>query len=256
MPEIDPKNITAQLSYLGRGNSPATHLASAISNCFPGLEFDFRAVWKRFFVGIELHEADNLVLAVQADSSAAQQGIAAGDRLVEVDGRPVTAPVVGPTQVGGAAVTLAPSEHLEWSNALADTAASMPGRQVSCRFEGRGGASKSAVLETRPLFEGVALTEEVAEPGALTQGLCSPWQSDYRECGCYYWAASRPDFVNTEEPTPGQVRGDNWMTKARGPAGSKAYAPDDPSDPGQWTYEDLYRDWERLRFQVGGQDET
>ena len=37
---------------------------------------------------------------------------------------------------------------------------------------------------------------ELPQPGELTQGLCSPWQNDYRECACYYWAASRPDYVN------------------------------------------------------------
>lgn len=36
------------------------------------------------------------------------------------------------------------------------------------------------------------------EPGVLTQSLCSPWQWDFADCGCYYWAASRPDIVTTE----------------------------------------------------------
>ena len=38
----------------------------------------------------------------------------------------------------------------------------------------------------------------LADAGELTQGLCSPWQNDYRECSCYYWASARPDFVNVE----------------------------------------------------------
>src|SRR3712207_8764033 len=47
--------------------------------------------------------------------------------------------------------------------------------------------------EVLPLID-----ESIAGPGELTQSLCSPWQNDYRECGCYYWAASRPDYVNVE----------------------------------------------------------
>jgi bacterioferritin (cytochrome b1) len=41
------------------------------------------------------------------------------------------------------------------------------------------------------------------EPGALTRSLCSPWQWDFTDCGCYYWAASRPDIVTDAEGTKG-----------------------------------------------------
>jgi hypothetical protein len=37
------------------------------------------------------------------------------------------------------------------------------------------------------------------EPGGLTRSLCSPWQWDFADCGCYYWAASRPDIVTGEK---------------------------------------------------------
>ena len=33
------------------------------------------------------------------------------------------------------------------------------------------------------------------EPGDLTRSLCSPWQFDFRDCACYYWASSKPDLV-------------------------------------------------------------
>jgi hypothetical protein len=39
---------------------------------------------------------------------------------------------------------------------------------------------------------------QALEPGVLTQSLCSPWQWDFADCGCYYWAASRPDIVTSE----------------------------------------------------------
>ena len=54
---IEPRNLAAQLHYRAAGNPPSTLPESAISNCFPGLEFDFRNIWRRVFEGIEIHEA-------------------------------------------------------------------------------------------------------------------------------------------------------------------------------------------------------
>lgn len=33
------------------------------------------------------------------------------------------------------------------------------------------------------------------QPGEMTQSLCSPWQHDFRDCGCHYWASNHPDVV-------------------------------------------------------------
>jgi hypothetical protein len=53
-------------------------------------------------------------------------------------------------------------------------------------------------LRVRQFFQSgtAVISRALAEPGELTQGLCSPWQNDFRECSCYYWAASRPDYVD------------------------------------------------------------
>ena len=59
-------NLTAQLHHRGTG-SPASILPrSGISNCFPGLEFDFRNLWRRAFEGITLVENNNYVVAAEA----------------------------------------------------------------------------------------------------------------------------------------------------------------------------------------------
>ena len=63
--KITPRNLAAQLAYRGRGNPPVSHPSSAISNCFPGLEFDFRAIWRRFLVGIVLSENNNFVVGCE-----------------------------------------------------------------------------------------------------------------------------------------------------------------------------------------------
>ena len=106
-------------------------------------------------------------------------------------------------------------------------------------------------LKVRPFFEdGTAMISLVlARPGELTQGLCSPWQNDYRECSCYYWASARPDFVNVQPNEAGASVGDNWMQKER----TGDYVPDDYRDARLLNYDDLFREWEKhLRLQIGG----
>src|SRR5262245_21263374 len=89
---IHPRNLTAQLEYRGRGNPPVSHPSSAISNCFPGLEFDFRAVWRRIFAGIIITEHNNYVIEAEDPKYAHL----VHRRLLKVEGRTVAVPVRGP----------------------------------------------------------------------------------------------------------------------------------------------------------------
>lgn len=253
---IEPRNLTAQLHHRATGNPPSTLPDSAISNCFPGLEFDFRNVWRRIFEGIEIHESSGAVVSVDSGQSEVE----AGFFLISVAGAPTFTGLRGPTateedaELGGIA-------WLEWSNSLAEVLASSTGDLVPCEFFNPQTSSTVTVdLRVRPLLvrspatgEVVPLiSEDIAAPGELTQSLCSPWQNDYRECGCYYWAASRPDYVNVEPTASGASTGNNWMSRSREP---KVYAPDTARDPLQLSYEDLFRDWQNLlRFVVEGRD--
>jgi hypothetical protein len=249
---INPKNLTAQLAYRASGNPPSTLPDAAISNFFPGLEFDLRSLWKHIFVGVELHESGmgtsgHLVLNVEAGSPAAIDGVEAGHRLRSVDGRDVEA-----IRVTDAGVTTR-REALEFFNSLAEIT-QKPGQTARCVFRAPTGTLRTVELQVRPIFEGVAFSLDLLEPGAMTQGLCSPWQADYRECGCFYWAASRPDFVNVEfEPGTATARGHSWMQTDRTPGAP--YVPDNVGNPGQITYDDLYTRWQQvLKFVVGGKD--
>jgi hypothetical protein len=67
MTAIKPQNLAAQLAYRDRGNPPNTHATSAISNCFPGLEFDFRAIWRHLLKGIVLSENNNFVVGPESE---------------------------------------------------------------------------------------------------------------------------------------------------------------------------------------------
>ncbi|MEY2228255.1 ferritin-like domain-containing protein [Streptomyces sp. BF23-19] len=53
---------------------------------------------------------------------------------------------------------------------------------------------------------------DVYRPGDLTRSLCAPWQYDFRECGCYYWAASKPDISSSSD---GVYRNLNFQRRNR-----------------------------------------
>lgn len=273
MKKLDPKNLSAQLHYRAAGNPPGTMPASAISNCFPGLEFDFRNVWRRIFVGIEMHEADNYV--VDADRGFEHLK---GHRLLRVDGHPLVVPVIGPQRPGADPIPLVTSANpegvtfMEWSNALAQVLHEKAGKKVRCEFTPAESPLPAALpkdkkkvlvedLELRRFFargeqgDLAVIAEELAEPGELTQGLCSPWQNDYRECACYYWAASRPDYVSVEQGPQGTSIGINWLQKDRSPETPREYVLDNREDTRLVSYDDLFRHWEEsLHFQVEGRD--
>lgn len=281
MNEIQPINLQAQLTYRATGNPPVTMPETAISNCFPGLECDFRNVWRRIFEGIVLHEADNYVVEIEKGYEDRFRQLA-GCRLLYVEDDPIVAPVNGPTNPGRN--HLLGITSLEWSNALA-AKLQRPGAEFSCYFTAEPSQDQPMVaddnlttdqirdqllkdaqrisLRIRPFFAYATqqaggrrlavISEHLLEPGDLTQSLCSPWQNDYRECACYYWASSRPDYVNVEPGPDGLSRGHNWLAKDH--TAPADYVPDDGRDLRLVTYEDLFGSWQSLlKFQISGHD--
>ncbi len=261
---LKPNNLTAQLHYRGLGNPISVLPRTAISNCFPGLEFDFRNLWRRTFVGIVLVENNNYVV----EAEDAQYADLVHRRLLSVDGFDTMVLTTGPVFPGGGSGTLASVANpnavsfMEWSNSLARIM-DKQGQEVECKFS----AAKPAITEViasdvptitvrltvRHFFDGdsAALARDLLQPGELTQGLCAPWQNDYRECACYYWAASRPDYVNVEPAADGLSHGDMWMAKKR----TGTYIPDNRTDSRLYSYDDLFKDWQgALSFIIGGKD--
>lgn len=283
-PRLTPRNLTAQLFHVAAGNPVSSRPETAVANCCPGLEFDFRAVWRRMFEGITLREYDNLVIEDETgyglkhgrlmaiDIAPAGAEAARKGRRLDHDGVIRTTNIIlGPASSdpqGSIVLTTSENPHgaapLEWSNALARVLATAQGKTVTCYFA--IGDHVDAIPDPedvdswRPISFKVrrffapgtaVIAEELAQPGELTQGLCSPWQNDYRECSCYYWASARPDFVNVEPGADGLSHGDNWFQKAR----TGSYVPDDYADTRLVFYDDLFTAWEHwLRFQVGGRD--
>jgi hypothetical protein len=262
---LSPSNRTAHIHHRGEGNPFSVLPRTAISNCFPGLEFDLRNMWRRAFEGIVLLESDNYVVAAE-DS---QYEHLVGKRLLRFDEHPTVVPTTGPIFPGGDNITLSSGGNpnavsfMEWSNSLARIIHKQ-GKEVVCEFNkspipgdnevlAEGTPTIKVKLKLRRFFEGdtAAFAVGLLKAGELTQGLCSPWQNDYRECACYYWAASRPDYVNVQPGLDGLSRGDMWMAKRR----TGTYIPDDLSDSRLLSYDDLFKEWEkRLSFIIRGND--
>jgi hypothetical protein len=304
--KLTPKNLSAQMSYEAKGNPVSSRPVTSVANCCPGLEVDFRAVWRRMFRGLELREYDNLVMSVDEDCDAVVVPLEdttlkpkklAGHRLLRVvlpkgDGGEEV-PLLMMTPIWGPAssdtegkILLTTSENrsglapMEWSNALARV---LPykGQPVRCDFSAEPAKDQQVPLVDAPktpadrklpsgdepekknyvsfnctvrsFFQAdtAVISTELAKPGELTQGLCSPWQNDFRECSCYYWASARPDYVNVELTESGLSAGDNWMQKHR----TGSYVADDYADTRLIRYDDLFKNWETwLKFQIGGKD--
>lgn len=266
--EIKAANLTAQLHYKAKGNPFSALPRTAISNCFPGLEFDFRNLWRRAFKGIVLIENNNYV--IDADNSLRDL---IGCRLVAIENKMTMVPTSGPVFPDGDNVPLETKDNpngvsfMEWSNSLA-AVLQKQGEEVVCHFTKEASPQQVVVtaedildtskyqqvrLTVNNFFEenSASLSDDIVEPGELTQGLCSPWQNDYRECACYYWAASRPDFVNVVPDERGLSAGDNWMAKRR----SGQYIPDDRKDSRLLSYDDLFKNWQgELNFVIKGKD--
>lgn len=268
---LNAANLTAQLHYRGTGNPIAVLPRTAISNCFPGLEYDFRNLWRRAFKGILLIENNNYVL----EAIDPKYNHLKDHRLVAIERKATmvetTGPIFpGPDASSGPLITTANPNgvsFMEWSNSMVDVLQKQ-GQEVICHFTAEKSTEEVVVdlkklddkekyiavtLVVNKIFDGnsAALSDTILNPGELTQSLCAPWQNDYRECACYYWAASRPDFVNIVPDENGLSTGDQWMSKKR----TGSYIPDDRQDSRLVTYQDLFENWQgELNFIIEGKD--
>jgi len=278
---LRPRNDSArrhqEVHFVAKGNPVSSRPVMSVGNCTPGLEVDFRAVWRRLFEGIVLREYDNLV--VEVTDASLKHLLHCRLLRVRYDDDKVsfltmtTAVGPSPADTVNQSVVYATDANplglapLEWSNALAHMLHDRAGRTVTGDFSvtpspfdqqpwnDDKASYVSHELTVREFFEDdtSVISRVLAEAGELTQGLCSPWQNDYRECSCYYWASARPDFVNVEPTSVGASSGDNWFQKDR----TGEYIPDDYVDSRLVLYDDLFLDWEQwLRFAVRGKDAT
>ncbi|MFD3758071.1 ferritin-like domain-containing protein [Streptomyces sp. NPDC058622] len=234
--KIFPRNLTARAAHVVHGNPSGSRPESGVDNCFPGLEFDQRNLDKAFFPGLIVdfhHDTGSRLLAVTG-GVAEEQGITDADlgdstgedeqrlHLWAVCGRTTVdqeeneAPVFHAVDLDGPGMWRRVHDLLP--GPISIVIGRGPGRSSPGAFWVPGGLNswrtqgQSAVqLDDAGVLEVAILTAEradyldedgvidpdVYQPGDLTRSLCAPWQYDFRECGCYYWAASKPDISAT-----------------------------------------------------------
>ncbi len=217
---ILPRNMTARADYLVPGNPMIARPESGVGNAHPGLEFDVRVLESYFMPGLVFgfpyamgarlmridppFDTKTVLTAADIDKGVflwALKG-AFGDapdtpktiRLLGVDGYMVIRRLMdleaGPIAVLAGTLPQGTAQGAQVDDAIAAFAAGkmpVPPAGVSCdHFAGE----RSAFLDKN----GVIDPERIA-PGELTANLCSPWQWDFADCYCYYWASSKPDVV-------------------------------------------------------------
>ena len=234
---MKPLNLAARLNRAAVGNPASSTLASGVANCFPGLEFDHRNFDRRFFPGLMIEFADperpretlgGRVLAVDLDDplleelageagELPQQLRTLRDELAE-DERPwwlasvsqggVT---IDPLQLGGVV--------LDGTGTWRVVRSLEPGpvTVVLRRFPAEPGSPVDEVSldgRRRPYLGADDTIDAGYVAGELTQSLCSPWQHDFRDCGCYYWASNHPDIAIDQEAGPrdaSRYAGRGWV---------------------------------------------
>jgi hypothetical protein len=217
--KIFPRNLTARADYEVRGNPASTRPEDGVDNCFPGLEFDQRNLDKQFLPGltVEFHRDEGAqVVAVDAEHGLPETDqplfVWAVAGRVDVDQPPIfdcagrsgprvwrrvhdllpgrIAVVVGPGPARGLTDQGIATVQRIWAD----------GQSVVQRDDD-GGLTIAVLVAERARYltpDGV-IDPDTYAPGELTRTLCAPWQYDFRDCGCFYWAASKPDIVTSSD---------------------------------------------------------
>ncbi len=212
-----PLNLSARLTRSAAGNPAGAGLASGVANCFPGLEFDHRNLDRRFFPGLVVEFADPLVaqpsmgavvVAVDLDDPVLA-GAAAGDPDLADDLAALSADMAADdrswwiVRIAQGGVVIDPGAirglGLDSIGTWRVVRSLEPGpvQVVLNRFGDDGVPAGEVVLDgpRRPYLAAGDTIDAGYEAGELTQSLCSPWQHDFRDCGCYYWASNHPDIA-------------------------------------------------------------
>ncbi|MGH8907607.1 MAG: ferritin-like domain-containing protein [Egibacteraceae bacterium] len=247
--KIFPRNLTARADFQVRGNPANTRPESGVDNCFPGLEFDQRNLDKAFFPGLsfEFHRPEGAILREVAPGSAAVLSNADMPLyLLAVVGRttfdqdeqdPPALLFFGRSGLevwrrvhdllpGRIAVMLGPQSGFS-AAPVSEAEIRQLWRDGQSAVQRRGdGAVPRAFLvgeRARYLDDDGVIDVDAYPPGELTRSLCAPWQYGFRDCGCFYWAASKPDIVTSADSQHDDL---NFQRRDRAPTPDIArYAP-------------------------------
>ncbi|MFB8398672.1 ferritin-like domain-containing protein [Streptomyces yangpuensis] len=276
-----PRNLTARADYQVRGNPSGSRPESGVDNCFPGLEFDQRNLDTAFFPGlrVDFHRAEGARVLSAAAGPPYPDGLVDADvsdglrplyvralcgrtTVDQTEERAVTVDCTGMDGLdvwrrvhdllpGRIAVLVGPLPDRNYPGPPLDEVRELNDLRLRSRGYVRRGANDEVEVallvadRARYLDDDGVIEPSAYRPGELTRSLCAPWQYDFRDCGCYYWAASKPDVTSNADGSVPEV---NFLRRDR----SEPPAPDKSSDIGsqrtdlELTYGDLVRDWNVL----------
>lgn len=231
--KIFPRNLTARAGYQVPGNPVVTRLEDTVANCYPGLELDVRNFDRRFFPGLVFEfvgRDDNTAAYDEPERYGAWLSYV--DYLLDPDlqsEEPHVKELLIKIMIAAGTLGAHDDWYLEWVE--------QGGKRLSMRennpdnpkypLDGlyvwrllRGlvpGALKIGLKrrkgdDAEVVFDGwrrrftdprTGVINGAYLPGELLQSLCSPWQHDFRDCACMYWASNHPDAV-FQELEPGE----------------------------------------------------
>jgi hypothetical protein len=267
-PAITPRNLTARAAHKVDGNPDISRPEDTVGNCYPGLDIDVRNLDRRFFPGLvfefvcydpsivrqpEPHRLGALLLYAQGfgDPELLPKYL---DKLKPQD-RDWIAPLQTALhrQLVDQDMVARLREgvwYLDWIEQRGNRLSMMdtgngepldglvvwrfvrglePG-EVEIGLRRRDAEGYVALAGWRRLYTEphTGVLSLAYQPGELLMSLCSPWQHDFRDCACHYWAANRPDVVYAAAP-PGGLPDDipdptrlDWMRSDRAPGASAA----------------------------------
>jgi ferritin-like protein len=290
--KLFPRNLTARADTVVRGNPVNSRPESGVENAWPGLEFDHRNLEKAFLPGLvfEYQDERGTILREFAPKSPAahlikKADIQKGIYLAFVQGRVIEssrdaqpeqrvfsfAPpaamenwrVIRDFEPGPVAVALCNRsiyERVLANNTELLTQFSVDGltelfRTRKNRREG-GFVLLFGERATWLTAEGV-IDPQLVPPGDLTRSMCSPWQYDFTDCGCFFWASNKPDLVASADQ-PAQIL--NFQRKDR--SKDAARQPSDwlLKDAGNWDainvlgHVDIINHFNALKFVTARQE--
>lgn len=237
--KIFPRNLTARADRQVVGNPATTRLESGVGNCYPGLEFDQRNLDRRFFAGLVFEfvsEDDNpnpdalrngaLLLNRELSDPELNPAFHVGNPELIAAATQLRAALNGESgntlsegtwylsalEQGGKNIPLyedAQSKVPLSGLKVWRLVRSLEPGLVKIKLRRRDAPSDSNPPATseielsgwRRVFvdSQSGVIGQVYQAGELTQSLCSPWQHDFRDCACFYWASNHPDIVLGED---------------------------------------------------------
>jgi hypothetical protein len=292
--KIFPRNLTARARLAAErvvGNPVNTRFESGVANCFPGLEFDIRALDTRFFPGLLFRF---VVTPVYPESGTIpnQQGV----RLLYIDylldpmlpedsEEPWVQNLLTTYDANGplAGAVAHGRWYLDWieqngkRQSMTDPQGNYYSYEIPWRIirglspegELRIGLVRRDAPDPKPRYELVGRRRRYVNedgvydlayrPGELTESMCNPWTHDFRDCACHYWASNHPDVVMRDLTEDSGDAGSattyvDWLSVVERSATLPAAGTIAQNRPFQIDHYEINHKWEKLPFILQGRE--